>query len=161
MPMGYGPLNTPSTVGSNCKTLLPSSTSNLNRMRIPISDYSGNWVKAPISDYQWHLRPVASCSSVEHGPDTPARAEQVEGLGEAVVVNDPSVDWEDSHQQDDVASCKHHAEHLPQNNQWEIIWNPKGYSKKKSCISALMNINLQKYRALHSSGAGVSPVRAA
>lgn len=37
MPIGYGPLKTPSIVGSNCKTLLPSSVSNLSRMRTPIS----------------------------------------------------------------------------------------------------------------------------
>lgn len=37
MPMGYGPLNTPSIVGSNCKTLESLSVSNLNRMRTPVS----------------------------------------------------------------------------------------------------------------------------
>lgn len=33
----------------------------------------------------------------EHGPDTPGRAEDVERLGEAVVVNEARVDGEDPH----------------------------------------------------------------
>lgn len=37
------------------------------------------------------LRPVGSFGA-EHGPNAPSRAEHVEGLGEAVVVNDAGVD---------------------------------------------------------------------
>lgn len=59
-------------------------------------------------------RPVASDLRVKHGPDAPAGAENIQGLGEAVVVDDPGVDGEDPHQQDDVAARKHHVEHLPQ-----------------------------------------------
>ena len=59
-----------------------------------------------------HVRPVAAYSGVEHGPDAPARAEDVEGLGEAVVVDDARIDGEQAHQEDDVAARKHHAEHL-------------------------------------------------
>lgn len=60
------------------------------------------------------LRPVASYSRVKHGPHAPARAENIQRLGEAVVVDDPGVDGEDPHQQDDVAARKHHVEHLSQ-----------------------------------------------
>lgn len=59
------------------------------------------------------LRPVASYSRVKHGPHAPARAKNIQRLGEAVVVNDPGVDGEYSHQQDDVTARKHHVEHLP------------------------------------------------
>lgn len=46
-----------------------------------------------------YLRPGEVVSArVEHGPDAPARAKQVEGLGEAVVVDDAGVDREDAHQ---------------------------------------------------------------
>jgi len=57
------------------------------------------------------LRPVGSFGA-KHGPDTPTRAEHVQGLGEAVVVNDASVDGKDPHQKDDIATSKHHVEHL-------------------------------------------------
>lgn len=42
----------------------------------------------------------------KHGLDAPARAEYVERLGEAVVVNQPGVDGEQPHHQDDVASAE-------------------------------------------------------
>ena len=45
-------------------------------------------------------------ASLEHGVDAPARSEQVEGLGEAVVVDEAGVDGEHAHQQDDVAALK-------------------------------------------------------
>lgn len=48
-----------------------------------------------------YSRPV---TVTEHGFDAPARAEDIERLGEAVVINDPCVDGKDSHQQDDVAA---------------------------------------------------------
>lgn len=57
------------------------------------------------------LRPVGSFGA-KHGSDAPSRAKHVEWLGEAVVVNDTGVDGEDPHQQDDVATSKHHVEHL-------------------------------------------------
>lgn len=58
-----------------------------------------------------NLRPVGSFGA-EHGPNAPSRAEHVEGFGEAVVVNDASVDGKQAHQQDDVAAGKDHVEHL-------------------------------------------------
>lgn len=64
-----------------------------------------------------HVRPVASHPRVEHGPDAPAGAEDVERLGEAVVVDDPRVHGEEAHEQDDVAAAKQHVEHLPQSHQ--------------------------------------------
>lgn len=64
---------------------------------------------APLSGSQLYSRPVAPG---EHGPHTPGGAEHVEGLGEAVVVDEASVDGEESHQQDDVAPAEHHGEHL-------------------------------------------------
>ena len=149
MPMGYGPLNTPSINGSSCKTLLPSSVSTLNRWKHKsdiwlerLHSYNTHWVIAPVSHRQGHLRPVASHSSVKHWPDAPARAEHVEGLGEAVVVNDARVDREDSHQQDYVAPCKHHAEHLPQSRR-KTRQHIQDISteNKKSSISAIMSIN--------------------
>lgn len=39
----------------------------------------------------------------EHGLDTPRRAEDVERLGEAVVVNQARVNGEDTHEQDEIA----------------------------------------------------------
>lgn len=160
--MGYGPLNTPSTAGSNCNNLVSASNSNLNRMRAqsetlitphptppPCSD---EWVKSPASDYQWHLRPIASYMTVKHGPDTPTRAKSVEWLWETVVVNDPSVDWEDSHEQDDVTAWKHHAEHLSQNNQRQIGSNQTCSSKQAK------NKSTEATKPMHRSGAGESPV---
>lgn len=49
MPMGYGPLNTPSNAGSNCKTLLVSSVANLNR-RLVIS-----FVTLITTQVQWSI----------------------------------------------------------------------------------------------------------
>lgn len=43
------------------------------------------------------------CAISEHGLDTPRRAEDVESLGEAVVVNQTRVNGEDSHEQDEIA----------------------------------------------------------
>lgn len=57
------------------------------------------------------LRPVGSFGA-KHGPNTPSRTEHVERFGEAVVVNDAGVDGKNPHQQDDVATSKHHVEHL-------------------------------------------------
>lgn len=57
------------------------------------------------------LRPV-SAFGTKHGPDAPPRAEHVERLREAVVVNDSGVHGKEPHQQDDVAASKHHVEHL-------------------------------------------------
>ena len=42
----------------------------------------------------------------------PGRAKDVEGFGEDVVVDEPGVDGEDSHEEDDVATSKDHTEHL-------------------------------------------------
>lgn len=43
------------------------------------------------------------CAISEHGSDTPRRAEDVESLGEAVVVNEARVNGEDAHEEDEVA----------------------------------------------------------
>lgn len=56
-----------------------------------------------------YSRPVAF---VEHWPDAPGGTEHVEGLGEAVVVDEPRVRGEQPHQQDDVPTTEHHVEHL-------------------------------------------------
>ena len=61
-------------------------------------------------------RPVASLVD-EHGPHAPPGAEHVEGLGEAVVVDEAGVDGEQPHQQDDVAAGKHHVEYLQRREQ--------------------------------------------
>ena len=42
----------------------------------------------------------------------PAGVEEVERLGEDIVVEQPGVDGEDSHQQDDVAATVHDAKYL-------------------------------------------------
>lgn len=129
MPIGYGPLNTPLMAGSSCKSLFPSSVSNLNRMRKPVNlrtSVPPAPVQASGEDNQRYSRPVAAHSRVEHGPDTPAGAKHIQRLGEAVVVNDPGVDGEDSHEQDDVAAGKHHAEHLPQKS-----------ARQQECIPAV------------------------
>lgn len=42
----------------------------------------------------------------EHGLDTPRRAEDVERLGEAVVVNQARVDGEGAHKEDQVATME-------------------------------------------------------
>lgn len=57
------------------------------------------------------LRPICSFDA-KHGADAPSRAEHIEGFREAVIVNDSSVDWEDSHQEYDVATGKHHVKYL-------------------------------------------------
>lgn len=57
-----------------------------------------------------NLRPVTLRE--KHGPHTPAWAKHVDGLWEAVIVDQSGVDWEYPHQKNDVASCKNHAKHL-------------------------------------------------
>ena len=42
----------------------------------------------------------------------PGGAEDVEGFGEDIVVDEPGVDGEDSHEEDDVATSEDHTEHL-------------------------------------------------
>ena len=42
----------------------------------------------------------------------PAGAEDVEWLGEQIVVDDSSVDWEQTHQQDNIAAAEEHSEDL-------------------------------------------------
>lgn len=64
-----------------------------------------------LSEVMIDLRPVGSFGT-KHGPDTPSRAKHIERFREAVVVNDSSVDGEDPHQKYDVATGKHHVEHL-------------------------------------------------
>ena len=44
--------------------------------------------------------------------EVPGGAEDVEGLGEDVVVDEPGVDGEDSHEEDDVATSEDRSEHL-------------------------------------------------
>lgn len=56
-----------------------------------------------------YSRPVGF---IEHWPDTPGGTEHVEGLGEAVVVDEARVRGEQPHQQDDVSTTEHHVEHL-------------------------------------------------
>lgn len=56
-----------------------------------------------------YSRPVGF---IEHWPDAPGGTEHVEGLGEAVVVDEARVRGEQPHQQDDVSTTEHHVEHL-------------------------------------------------
>lgn len=42
----------------------------------------------------------------EHGLDAPGRAEDVERLGEAVIVDQARVDGEDAHKEDEVAAVE-------------------------------------------------------
>lgn len=56
-----------------------------------------------------NIRPLLIC---EHGLNAPPRAKYIEGLGEAVVVNEPRVDREKPHHQDDVTSVEKHQPYL-------------------------------------------------
>lgn len=49
----------------------------------------------------------------KHGPDAPRRAEDVEGLGEAVVVNEARVNGEDAHEEDEIAPVEEGVPDLP------------------------------------------------
>lgn len=49
---------------------------------------------------------------LEHGANVPRRAEGTEASAEALVVNGPRVDGEQSHEQDQVPSSKHHPPDL-------------------------------------------------
>lgn len=49
---------------------------------------------------------------LEHGLDAPARAEDVERLREAVVVNESGIHREHTHHQDDISPVKKHVPHL-------------------------------------------------
>lgn len=60
------------------------------------------------------LRPIGSFGS-KHGPDAPSRAKHVQGFRKAVVVNNSGVDRKYPHEKYDVATGKHHVEHL----QWK------------------------------------------
>lgn len=56
-------------------------------------------------------RPVLSFLS-KHGSDTPARTKDIERFGEAVVVDNPSIHWKYSHQENNVTARKNHVKHL-------------------------------------------------
>lgn len=58
---------------------------------------------------------------MKHGPNTPGRAEDVEGLGEAVVVNQPSVYREHSHEQYNIASPDHDICNLRGERQLRLV----------------------------------------
>lgn len=81
-----------------------------NRVHGPLIPSQSSTVAHGGRDWRY-LRPISSFGA-KHGPDAPAGAKHVEGLGETVIVDDPSVDGEDAHQQDDVTTSKHHVEHL-------------------------------------------------
>lgn len=69
------------------------------------------------------LRPICSFDT-KHGADAPSRAEHIEGFREAVIVNDSSVDREDSHQEYDVATGKHHVKYLQRGKKKDkVVWN--------------------------------------
>lgn len=75
-------------------------------------------------------RPVGSFGA-KHGPNAPSRAKHIEGFGEAVVVNDASVDGKQAHQQDDVATGKDHVEHLQR--QKAVLYH------QRCCIASHVN----------------------
>lgn len=54
-------------------------------------------------------RPLLIC---EHGLNAPARAKYVERLGETVIVNQPSVDREKPHHQDNVTPVEERRPYL-------------------------------------------------
>ena len=76
-----------------------------------------NWVHL---DDQWvtHLCPnLPPCAISEHGLDTPGRAEDVQRLGEAVVVDQARVDGEDAHEKDEVAPMEEGVPNLAPGSQ--------------------------------------------
>lgn len=81
------------------------------------------------SEMMIDLRPVGAFGT-KHGPDAPSRAEHIERFREAVVVNDSSVDGKDPHQEYDVATGKHHVEHL------------KRGKKKKNNDKVVLNLHV-------------------
>ncbi len=68
-----------------------------------------------------YLRPVASSLS-KHGSDTPARAKDIERFGETVVVDNPSIHWKYSHEENNVTARKYHAKHLErERTPWFVV----------------------------------------
>lgn len=80
------------------------------------------------------LRPVSSFGA-KHGPDAPSRAKHIQWFGEAVIVNDASVDREDPHQEDDVTTSKHHVKHL--------------HRHKKNCVLNMCTVGLNRGSFYH------------
>lgn len=56
-----------------------------------------------------NLRPIIS---IEHWPYAPGWPEDIKRLGKAIIVDEASVDGEDTHQQNNVPATEHSAEHL-------------------------------------------------
>lgn len=54
------------------------------------------------------------CAISEHWSDTPRRAEDIERLGEAVIVNQARVDGEDAHKENQIASMEEGVPDLAQ-----------------------------------------------
>ena len=61
------------------------------------------------------------CAISEHGLDAPRRTEDVERLGEAVVVNQARVDGEDAHEEDEVAPVEEGVPNLAPGRQRAIV----------------------------------------
>lgn len=114
MPNGYGPLKTPLTLGSNVSKAFV--------WRVLFLQCKKTIEKPPIKTPQTYRKHVSECVCFtdnsrpllvcEHSLDAPARAKYVERLGETVVVNQPGVDREEPHHQDDVTSVEERRPYL-------------------------------------------------
>lgn len=79
-----------------------------------------------LSSIVYHLRPS---TIVVHWADTPGRSKYVERFGEAIVVNKASVNGEDTHEKDQVASTEKDVPYLHRN----IIYNQERIKNKVYC----------------------------
>ena len=82
---------------------------------------NNHWVHL---DDQWvtHLCPnLPPCAISEHRLDTPGRAEDVQRLGEAVVIDQARVDGEDAHEEDEVAPMEEGVPNLAPERQKTTI----------------------------------------
>lgn len=121
MPNGYGPLKTPLILGSNVSKAFVWRVLFLQCENMDIYQLVKASIKTPhaltykrndVSEcayFTHNSRPLLIC---EHSLDAPARAKYIERLGETVIVNQPSVDREKPHHQDDVTSAEERRPYL-------------------------------------------------
>lgn len=69
---------------------------------------------------------------LEHRADVPRRVEDVEASAEALVVNGPRVDGEQSHQQDQIPPSKHHPPDLKHTDGFHFTASPNGSQTRLS-----------------------------
>lgn len=115
MPNGYGPLKTPLTLGSNVskafvwRVLFLQCKKQVEKQRLKHHRHTENMFLSVCVCFTDNSRPLLIC---EHSLDAPARSKYVERLGETVVVNQPGVDREEPHHQDDVTSVEERRPYL-------------------------------------------------